>query len=528
MEVQELIAPSQYNIAHTVERFADDSTRPAIRWLSEDGQRRTVSYRELVEKSNQYAQILRRSGLNKGDKVLIILPRIPEAYMTYLACLKAGLVAIPCSEMLRKKDLVFRMEHSGARAVVAHHQATTEVNGIQDDYEALDRKFIIGQKVNGWQSLEEMAKEENKNYSGELTSRDDLAFLSYTSGTTGNPKGVAHTHGWGYAHVETAAKNWLNVEEGDLVWATAAPGWQKWIWSPFLSTITLGATAFVYHGRFEPETYLQLLEKEGIEVLCCTPTEYRLMVKVDHFQNYQLPKLKSAVSAGEPLNRPVIDAFQRAFNINVRDGYGQTENTLLVGTLEGMEQKPGSMGVPTPGNQVEIIDQEGAISPIGEVGDIAVHKDTPALFKRYYHDPERTLSAYRGDWYLTGDQAFRDEDGYFWFVGRSDDIIISAGYTIGPFEVEDALVKHETVKECAVVGVPDEIRGNIVKAYVVLREPESVGSTDDLVKELQDHTKRLTAPYKYPRTIEFIDDLPKTTSGKIRRVTLRQEQSTSE
>ncbi|QQK74991.1 acyl--CoA ligase [Salicibibacter cibarius] len=523
MNVQDLIAPAQYNIADAVEKFAEGPNRTAIRWKSEKGDTREVSYSALAAKTNQYAQVLRRSGLEKGDRVLIILPRIPEAYITYLACLKAGLVAIPCSEMLRKKDLEFRMEHSGARGIVAYDQAIAEVNAIEGGHEALERRFIIGQKVDGWSSIEEFAEKENEQYEGEKTSRDDMAFLSYTSGTTGNPKGVAHTHGWGYAHVETAAKKWLNVKEGDLVWATAAPGWQKWVWSPFLSTISLGATAFVYHGGFNPDTYLQLLEKEKIEILCCTPTEYRLMVSVDDLKSYDLSNLKSAVSAGEPLNRPVIDAFQRAFDINVRDGYGQTENTLLVSIQEGMEIKPGSMGKPTPGNQVAVINEDGVPCHTGEVGDIAVHKDSPALFKAYYRDPERTKATYRGDWYLTGDQAYQDEDDYFWFVGRSDDIIISSGYTIGPFEVEDALVKHDAVKECAVVGVPDEIRGNIVKAYVVLRDSESIGNKEELVSELQDHTKRLTAPYKYPRKIEFIDELPKTTSGKIRRISLRNE-----
>ncbi|MDA3128967.1 acyl-CoA synthetase MbcS [Aliibacillus thermotolerans] len=526
MDLKELIAPEDYNIAKELDKYQDDAQREAIRWVNADGNRRSLSYKELVEQVNQYAQALKRSGLEKGDRVLIIIPRLPEAYITYLACLKAGLVAIPCSEMLRKKDLTYRMEHSQAKGVISFSQTTSEVNAITEKLPALERKFIIGGTEEGWVSLEELAKSESKDYDGEPTKRDDMAFLSYTSGTTGNPKGVVHTHAWGYAHVRTAAKNWLSVKEGDLVWATAAPGWQKWLWSPFLSTITLGATAFVYHGAFEPNKYLELLEKEEIEVLCCTPTEYRLMVKVDNLQSYNLSKLRSAVSAGEPLNRPVIEAFKNAFDINVRDGYGQTENTLLVGTLEGMEIKPGSMGKPTPGNKVEIIDEDGNPVPVGEVGDIAVHKDAPALFKEYYQDPERTQASYRGDWYITGDQASKDEDGYFWFEGRSDDIIISSGYTIGPFEVEDALVKHPAVKECAVVASPDEIRGSIVKAFVVLREdaPSDQREKEALIKELQDHTKELTAPYKYPRQIEFVHDLPKTTSGKIRRVELRQRE----
>ncbi|MBM7096712.1 acyl--CoA ligase [Bacillus sp. H-16] len=523
MNREELIAPIQYNIAEELSKYERDDKRIAIRWRDAEGSRRDVHYKELIEKTNQFALALKRQGIEKGDRVLIILPRIPEAYMTYLACLKAGIVAIPSSEMLRKKDLEYRIEHANVKGIVAFYKTTAEVNAISSGHRALAKKFIVGGEEEGWQSLEELAEKEDNVYEGELTSRDDIAFLSYTSGTTGNPKGVVHSHGWGYAHVRTAAKEWLGVEEGDLVWATAAPGWQKWIWSPFLSTITLGATAFVYHGGFDPNTYLDMMEKEKINVLCCTPTEYRLMAKVENLASYNVPKLKSAVSAGEPLNRPVIEAFKKAFDADLRDGYGQTENTLLVCTLQGMEIKPGSMGKPTPGNQVEVINEYGQPAAVGEVGDIAVHKDCPALFKEYYKDSERTQTAFRGDWYLTGDQASKDEDGYFWFEGRSDDIIISSGYTIGPFEVEDALLKHPAVRECAVVASPDEIRGSIVKAYVVLRDPDKVAD-DVLVKELQDHTKEITAPYKYPRQIEFLEELPKTTSGKIRRVELRMKE----
>lgn len=521
MEFKDLIAPEQYNITSELEKYKEDAERLAIRWLDSEGNREDLSYKELVGKMNQYAQALLKLGIEKGDRMLIILPRIPEAYITYLACLRAGIVAIPCSEMLRKKDLTYRMHHSSAKGIVAHYKTTAETNSIDEDLEVLDNKLIIGGTEEGWQSFEELAEKESTEFEAVPTHREDMAFLSYTSGTTGNPKGVVHVHGWGYAHVRTAATKWLGVQSGDMVWATAAPGWQKWIWSPFLSTITLGATAFVYNGPFDALKYLDLLKEENINVLCCTPTEYRIMAKVENLASYKLPALRSAVSAGEPLNRQVIEAFQGAFDINVRDGYGQTENTLLVGTLQDMEVKPGSMGKPTPGNPVDIINDEGKPTAVGEVGDIAVHRDCPALFREYYRDSERTKAAFRGDWYLTGDQATRDEDGYFWFEGRSDDIIISSGYTIGPFEVEDALMKHAAIQECAVVAAPDEIRGNIVKAYVVLRNPDDFPDKDALVKQLQDHVKEITAPYKYPRIIEFLDELPKTASGKIRRVELR-------
>ncbi|MGY4689564.1 acyl-CoA synthetase [Salibacterium sp. K-3] len=523
MDRLDLIAPETYNITDDLERFAGDETRTAVRWLDEDRNRRDVSYAELVRKTNQYANTLLAQGFQKGDRLLLMFPRLPEAYMIHLACLKAGITAVPCSAMLRSKDLVYRIQHAEAKGIAAFHNVTEEMDQVTEPLPTLEHKFVFGGEKEGWQPFEPLAQVHSETFNGGKTKREDVAFLSYTSGTTGQPKAVVHTHGWAYAHVRTAAREWLDVREEDIVWATAAPGWQKWIWSPLLSTITLGATAFVYHGRFDPHTYLQLLQDENIHVLCCTPTEYRLMAKVNHLETYDLRALRSTVSAGEPLNRQVIETFKQAFNADVRDGYGQTENTLLVGTLTGMEIKPGSMGRPTPGNPVDIIDENGVPVAAGEAGDIAVHKDCPALFKEYFKEPERTAGTFRGDWYLTGDRASRDADGYFWFEGRSDDIIISSGYTIGPFEVEDALNSHEAVKECAVTASPDEIRGNVVKAFVVLKEQPAPEKEEDLKKELQDHTKALTAPYKYPRRIQFVEELPKTNTGKIRRIDLRRQ-----
>jgi len=317
-----------------------------------------------------------------------------------------------------------------------------------------------------------------------------------------------------------ASTHWLDVRGDDLVWATAGPGWAKWVWSPFVSVLGKGATGFVYRGRFDPERYLTLLDQHPISVLCATPTEYRLMAKVRDLDRFQLKTLRSACSAGEPLNREVIDTFRRQFQVTVRDGYGQTENTLIVGTFVGMEARPGSMGRPSPLVKAAIIDEQGNPLPVGEVGDIAIDRSMIALFKGYWNDAERTARAFRGNWYVTGDQGRMDEDGYIWFEGRADDIIISGGYTIGPFEVEDALVKHPAVAECAAVASPDPERGHVVKAFVVLKQ--GYEGSAELVRELQEHVKQLTAPYKYPRKLEFVAELPKTTSGKIRRVELRQ------
>lgn len=515
---EDLLAPEQYNLVSEIEKFNKDSKRVALKWEDDEGETQEMTYHQLLQNANKIGNTFLKAGLSKGDKVLVIVPRIIEAYEVYLAALKLGLVVIPSSEMLRAKDLQYRIVHGEVKAVVCYYKYTKQVDLVSETENLL--KYSIGEQVENWRFLSEETKGESDQLALAKTKADDTAFLSYTSGTTGNPKGVVHTHAWAYAHLRTAAANWLGIKEGDTVWATAAPGWQKWVWSPFLAVLGSGVTGFFYNRRFQAKKYLKLLHDHHINVLCCTPTEYRLMSKADNLEQYDLSNLHSAVSAGEPLNREVIDTFKKYFNIEVRDGYGQTESTLLVGIMEGMELRPGSMGKPTPGNHVEIIDEDGIPCPPGVVGDIAVHRETPALFKEYYKAPERTAKQFRGDYYITGDLAKKDEDGYFWFEGRSDDIIISSGYTIGPFEVEDALVKHPAVKECAVVASPHKVRGNIVKAFVILQD--SIDSKDPgLIKALQNHVKKLTASYKYPREIEFVDKFPKTPSGKIRRVELR-------
>lgn len=521
MDREDLVAPKDYNIIMEMEKHAADPTRKALIWQDDKGHTKEITYANLIKNVNKIGNAFLEQGLEKGDKVLIMMPRLIEAYEVYLAALKTGIIIIPSSEMLKTKDLQYRVKHGEVSGVISYFPFVDQYKAI-NEYDELE-KFVVGEPVEGWHNLDSLKEDASDELEIALTTRDDIAFLPYTSGTTGNPKGVVHTHGWGFAHLKTASENWLCINDGDLVWATAGPGWQKWIWSPLLSVLGAGATGFVYHGKFDPKTYLSLLQDKEINVLCCTPTEYRIMAKVDNLTDYQLPALHSAVSAGEPLNVEVINTFRKYFDITVRDGFGQTENTLLLGFMKGMEVKPGSMGKPTPGNDVAIIDEFGKPVPVNEVGDIAVKLDCPALFKEYYKDRERTEMSRRGDYYVTGDQASMDEDGYFWFEGRSDDIIISSGYTIGPFEVEDALVRHPYVQECAVVASPDEIRGTVVKAFVVLKENVDKDNPD-LVKKLQDHVKAVTAPYKYPRKIEFIDELPKTTSGKIRRVELRNKE----
>lgn len=517
----ELNMPTFYNFAAQVDEWAVKHPDKRAVWeLDEQGQEQILTYEELRRFSNRIANGLGSIGIERGDRVLVLVSRGTTAYGLYLALLKLGAVIMPGSEMLRQKDIEYRVNHAKAKAVIGFDGVLAEVDPIRGQCASLKHFVTIGESKEGWISLDHLLQHQDEEFECVQTRSDELAFLSYTSGTTGGPKGVMHVHGWPFAHLAVAAKQWLDVREEDTVWATAGPGWAKWIWSPFVSTLGMGATAFVYKGRFGAETYLNLLQKYPISVLCATPTEYRLMAKVSDLESYQLQALRSACSAGEPLNREVIDTFRRVFRLTVRDGYGQTENTLIVGTFVGMEPKPGSMGRPSPVARIAIVDEEGMEVPTGQVGDIAIDRNMVALFKGYLDDPERTAKAFRGEWYITGDQGRMDEDGYIWFEGRSDDIIISGGYTIGPFEVEDALVKHPAVAECAAVASPDPERGNIVKAFVILKK--GVAPSDELIAQLQDHVKTLTAPYKYPRKIEFVEELPKTTSGKIRRIELRQ------
>jgi acyl-coenzyme A synthetase/AMP-(fatty) acid ligase len=359
----------------------------------------------------------------------------------------------------------------------------------------------------------------SEDFVAEDTAAGDGAFILYTSGTTKHPKGVLHTHG--YTHAKwMEAKYWLDLQEGDRLWCTSGTGWAKSIWNVFLGPWSQGTEIFFHEGGFDPAERLDLIKRYDISVLCQAPTEYRLLAKTSELERADLSSIRHAVSAGEPLNPPVIELWNELHGLTIYDGYGQTENTLLVGNYPGLEVRPGAMGKPSPGCNVKIIDPEGNECQPDEPGDIALSPGIPVLLKEYWEQPDATEAVFRNGYYLTGDRAYSDSDGYLWFVGRSDDVISSAGYRIGPFEIESVLIEHPAVVESAVVPAPDEDRGSVVKAFIVVGQDYE--PSDELAKEIQNYCKEQTAPYKYPRQIEFIEELPKTTSGKIRRVELRQ------
>jgi acyl-coenzyme A synthetase/AMP-(fatty) acid ligase len=511
----------------TLERFnfgrdvvdAWEDNRPAMIWLGANSEERRLTFGDFTRLSNRFANATRKMGVGRGDRVMVLLGKVPEWHAILTSLLKLGAIAIPCAPQLRSGDLKFRAEHSGSVAMISGPEGIGEVEKMRDAVPGLQHFVSVGEENEGWEPFEGLVNEASEDFTAEDTSSDEGAFILYTSGTTKNPKGVLHTHGYTHAK-RMQAQYWLDLQEEDRLWCTSGTGWAKSIWNVYLGPWSLGTEIFFHEGGFDPAERLDLIQRYAITVLCQAPTEYRLLAKTPELEGADLFQLRHAVSAGEPLNPPVIERWKELHGVTVYDGYGQTENTLLVGNFPGLEVRPGSMGKPSPGCDVRVVDGEGNECPPGEPGDIALARPIPALFKEYWNQPDETEAVFRDGYYLTGDRAYRDEDKYLWFVGRSDDVILSAGYRIGPFEVESVLIEHHAVVESAVVPAPDEDRGSVVKAYVVLGKGYEPSYW--LARKIQDFCKAQTAPYKYPRQIEFISELPKTTSGKIRRVELRQ------
>ena len=511
--------PEDYTIANAVDEHAKDRGKIAIYWESAEGESKIIPYWKLRDDANRFANVLKGMGVKKGDRVMVTLPRLPEVFAVQIGAFKLGAIIVPCPEMLREKDIDYRANNCGAETIVSSPEAAEHVDNVRDKT-PLKNFIIIGGERDRWTNYEKEVKQASRNFEKVDVKATDIMTINYTSGTTGDPKGVLHDHKWMYCFYKTNAVYWWDAKPDELLWSTTSPGWAKWFWSPLGVTLTVGASQITYKGRFNPKKFLELMEKYRVNKLCSTPTEYRMWAQED-LEAYDLSDMKKFLSAGEALNREVIDRFKKAYGLEIYDGYGQTETSGLVCNHHGIKIKYGSMGKPMPGSGVKIVDEDGNVLPAGKIGQIAVPITHPGLMVGYWGGKKLEDIAVNG-WYLTGDLARMDEDGYFWFEGRADDVIKASGYRIGPFEVEDALVKHPAVVEAAVVASPDKIRGNIVKAFVILAK--GYEPSDELVKELQTFVKNETAPYKYPREIEFVDELPKTISGKIRRVELRERE----
>ncbi len=509
--------PEEFNFGALVDAWATDRSRVALYWEDEGGRTERLTFWDLRQASNRAMNALAALGVGRGDAVLVMLPRVPAWHVAMVAGLKLGALVIPCTATLRAKDIAYRVRHSGARAVVTTTELAAEVDraGVE-----LPVRIALGGAPAGWHDWDALLARAAATGVATRTRSEEPALCFYTSGTTKDPKAVLHSHAYTFAHRWTG-EYWLDLQRTDLHWTTADTGWAKAAYGVLFGPWMNGVPTFMYHGRFDPERELDLLARYEISTFCAPPTEYRLLVK-ETLARWRLPRLRHCVGAGEPLNPEVIHTWHDAFGLLIHDGYGQTESIILAANLPALPLRPGSMGRPFPGHDLRVIGDDGAEVAAGEVGDLALRGHPPSLFLEYWKNPEETAACRRGEWYLTGDRARRDEDGYLWFVGRADDVIISAGYRIGPFEVESALLEHPAVVESAVVASPDPVRGEVVKAFVVLRPEHAPGP--ELVGALQEHVKRVTAPYKYPREIEFVDALPKTVSGKIRRVELRERE----
>ena len=512
--------PEEFNFGALIDAWGTDRSRVALYWEDESGRRERWTFWDVRQASNRFMNALAALGVGRGDPVMVMLPRVPAWQVAMVGAMKLGALVIPCTASLRAKDIRYRAEHSGAKAIVTTIEQAGEVDAALAGAAGSAVRIALGGAPAGWHDLDALLARASSSGVPARTRTDEPALCYYTSGTTKDPKAVVHTHAYPFAHRWTG-EYWLDLRRTDLHWTTADTGWAKAAWGVLFGPWMNGAPVFMFNGRFDPERQLDLLERNEVTVFCAPPTEYRLLVKQD-LKRWRLGRLRHCVGAGEPLNPEVISAWNEAYDLMIHDGYGQTETTVLAANLPGMPIRPGSMGKAFPGHDVRVIDEAGAEVEPGQIGDLALHDTPPSLFREYWKNPAETAATRRGEWYLTGDRARRDEDGYLWFVGRADDVIISAGYRIGPFEVESALLEHPAILESAVVASPDPVRGEIVKAFVVLRAGQA--RSDALARALQDHVKQVTAPYKYPREIEFVDSLPKTVSGKIRRVELRERE----
>ena len=530
------VVPETFNFAYDVmdEWAKIEPNKLALLWTSERGEELRVTYAEFKEQTDQAAAYFLSLGIGRGDKVMLILKRHYQWWVSMMALCKIGAVAIPATHMLTASDIVYRNQRASVKAIICVNDeyVTTQVKEAMPKSPTVE--ILVA--VNSLAQKDKPVAEGFHDWFAEVDKapafirpecvnvNEDTLLMYFTSGTSGEPKMVAHDHLYALGHLVTGVF-WHNLDDSGIHLTVADTGWGKAVWGKLYGQWFAGATVFVYdHEKFKAEKIMRMMERYHITSFCAPPTIYRFMLQED-FSQYDLSALKYCTTAGEALEPVVYQKFYELTGIKMMEGFGQTETTMTLGTFPWIKPKPGSMGKPNPQYDIKLLKSDGSPCEEGEKGEICI--DTSAgkpigLFKGYYRDSELTEKVWHDNLYHTGDLAWRDEEGYFWFVGRADDVIKSSGYRIGPFEVESALMTHPAVVECAVTGVPDEIRGMVVKATVVLANEWKGRADDSLVKELQNHVKHVTAPYKYPRIIEFVDALPKTISGKIRRVEIRE------
>ncbi len=521
--------PENFNFGYDVVDAwaAEQPDKKAILWTNDKGEAHQYTFAELKEKTDRTAAYFQSLGIGHGDMVMLILKRRIEFWFCTIALHKLGAVVIPATHLLTKKDIVYRCNAADIKMIVCAGEEVITKHIIEAMPQSPSVKHLlsIGPDMpegfkdfhEGMESAAPFVKPEHPN------TNNDTMLMYFTSGTTGEPKMVAHDFTYPLGHISTGSF-WHNLHENSLHLTIADTGWGKAVWGKLYGQMIAGANIFVYdHEKFTPADILQKIQDCRITSLCAPPTIYRFLIKED-ISKYDLSSLEYCTTAGEALNYSVYETFLNITGIRLMEGFGQTETTLTLGTFPWMQPKPGSMGVPNPQYDIDLLTPDGRSAEDGEQGQIVIRTDKGkplGLFKEYYRAAELTEDAWHDDIYYTGDVAWRDEDGYYWFVGRADDVIKSSGYRIGPFEVESALMTHPAVVECAITGVPDEVRGQVVKATIILSNDYKDKAGEELIKELQNHVKRVTAPYKYPRVIEFVDELPKTISGKIRRVEIR-------
>lgn len=522
--------PDNFNFAYdVVDKYAQlDPNKKALVWCDSEGDEKILNFKEISEQSNQVANAFYKMGLREGDCIITMLNRRWEYWVVINACCKLGVTIIPATHLLTPKDIAYRCNSSEAKLLIA----TSEPELINHIGYALPKcstiqECIYTKKIKGFRTISEISKNESTTLSSEITRPDSKGNMLcyFTSGTTGLPKMVQHNYFYPLGHIITA-KFWQRVIDDGIHFTMAETGWAKCSWGKIFGQWISGSAVFAYdyNGRFTPTDILPLIKKYGITSFCAPPTIYRFLIKED-LSIYDFSSLTHCSTAGEALNPEVYKQFYNATGQKIYEGFGQTETTVILANFPCIKRKLGSLGLPSPIYDVQLLDDDGNVITDNSVGEISIRikPNQIGLVSNYKNAPELTQFALGGEFYRTGDLASIDQDGYFWFEGRKDDIIKSSGYRIGPYEVESALIEHPSVLECAITGVPDLVRGQIVKATIVLQKKYS--PSDELKKELQNYVKTVTAPYKYPRIIEFVDELPKTVSGKIRRVEIRNKSS---